>query len=271
MNSKLGAYKLNKIYCEDAIVGLKKLPSNSCQIIIADAPYFKAVKEKWANQWLSLEDYLRWCDEWIKECVRILRSSGTMYIFGFSEILAHIFVRLKLRKKWLVWHYTNKAVPSYNFWQRSHESIICCWKGEKAHFNKDEVRVPYTKNYMKMVGKIRTNTKGRYGGGEGRRTTIYKAHEKGALPRDVIEIPALAGGAGAKEKVGHPTQKPLALCDVLIKAAKKKDCVVLVPFAGSGSECVSAIRNGCNFIGFEIDKAYCKLARDRIKKAKEKK
>ena len=159
-------------------------------------------------------------------------------------------------------HYKN--VPSLNFWQRSHESIICMWKDERPDFNRDEVRIPYTDTFLKnSAGKTRTAQRA-FGNGK---ATIYKAHENGALPRDVITIPALAGGAGFVEKVEHPTQKPLKLCETLIKAAKNGDNIVLVPFVGSGCKCVSAIENGCSFVGFELNKDYCKLAEERIKEA----
>lgn len=257
--------KTNNIYNIDSIDGLKKIPNESCQIIIADPPYFRAVKEKWDNQWSSLDEYLEWSDKWINECIRILKPKGTMYIYGFSETLAYIFVRIHANKRWLIWHYTNKNVPSLNFWQRSHESIICVWKFDKPDFNRDDVRVPYTDNFLKnSAGKIRTPTSGRFGN---KKLTTYTANKNGALPRDVINIPALAGGAGHNEKVNHPTQKPLKLCDVLIKASKNKigDNIVLVPFVGSGSECVSAILNGCDFIGFELNKSYYKLALKRTR------
>ncbi len=254
--------EFNRIYNVDALAGLKKVPSDSCQVIIADPPYFRAIKADWDNQWESLEEYLRWCDKWISECVRVLKPKGTMYIYGFSETLAHLFVRINTNKKWLVWHYTNKTVPSLNFWQRSHESIVCCWKDNRPDFNRDDVRVPYTDIFLKnSAGKVRNGTKSRFGKGK---ETVYIAHKNGALPRDVINVPALAGGAGLKEGVEHPTQKPLALCDILIKAARNTDNVVLVPFVGSGSECASAVKNNCKFVGFEINKKYCEIAEERI-------
>jgi site-specific DNA-methyltransferase (adenine-specific) len=86
------------------------------------------------------------------------------------------------------------------------------------------------------------------------------------LPRDVIKVPALAGGAGKKERVDHPTQKPLSLCDTLIRAARNRDIptLLVVPFVGSGSECVSAKKNNVNFIGFEINSDYIITANDRL-------
>jgi site-specific DNA-methyltransferase (adenine-specific) len=211
-----------------------------------------------------MNDYLIWCDEWIAECLRILKPTGTLYIYGFSEILAFIRTRIDCNVKWLVWHYTNKVTPSLNFWQRTHESILCCYKN-KPTFNRDDVREPYTDTFLKnSAGKVRKSTKGRFSNGE--KETTYTAHENGALPRDVIKVSALAGGAGKKERVDHPTQKPLQLCDTLIKASLNKDTdtLLVVPFVGSGSECVSAKKNNVNFIGFEINSEYIIIAKERL-------
>lgn len=254
--------ELNRIYLLDVLDGLKKLKSNSAQIIIADPPY--NIGKDFGNNKdnLDFEQYIRWCDNWIGECVRILKPNGTMFIYGFSEILAYIFTRVPAHKRWLVWHYTNKNMPTNKFWQRSHESIICCWK-EKPVFNLDDVREPYTNGFLNgSAGRIRPGTIGRLS--KNGKETIYSAHPNGALPRDVIKIPALAGGAGINERVNHPTQKPIELCDKLILSARQKEGFVLVPFAGSGSECVSAKKLGLDFIGFEINPEYIKTAEERL-------
>jgi site-specific DNA-methyltransferase (adenine-specific) len=114
------------------------------------------------------------------------------------------------------------------------------------------------------AGKVRKATKGRFSKGD--TETVYNAHEGGAMPRDVIKVPALAGGAGKKERVNHPTQKPLTLCDTLIKAAlnKTSDTLLVVPFVGSGSECVSAKKNNIRYIGYEINNEYILLANERL-------
>jgi len=279
--------EINKIYKMDVLVGLKQIDNNSCQSIIIDPPYnigkdFGNNKDK-----RELGEYLEWCDKWIGECIRVLKTNGTMFIYGFSEILAHVFARIAINKRWLIWHYTNKNVPSLKFWQRSHESIICCWKNDPI-FNLDEVREPYTNGFLNgAAGKVRAGTNGRFS--RNGKETVYNAHPRGALPRDVIKTPTLAGGAGIAERwllcqtckkvysskqlknhqthkiIQHPTQKPLALCDKLILSAKQKDGIVLVPFAGVGSECVSAKKFGLDFIGFEINRDYIKIAEERIK------
>lgn len=274
---------LNKIICGDALKGLKKLPDSSCDVVVIDPPY--NIGKDFGNNIDKREhfEYIEWCKDWITECTRIMKPTATMFIYGFSEILAHLSIEIPLNKRWLIWHYTNKNVASLNFWQRSHEAIICCWK-DKPIFNKDEIREPYTEGFLNgAAGKTRKGTVGRFSS-QGKET-VYRAHEKGALPRDVIKIAALAGGAGMVERwflcktcndvfepkklsghkehkvVKHPTQKPLELSRKLIKSTiPKKNGVVLVPFVGTGSECVAAKELGQDYIGFEINPEYIKIA-----------
>lgn len=257
--------KKQNVYNLDCIQELKKMDKETVDIIICDPPYNIGKDFGNDSDKQKMDVYLKWCDEWIKECIRVLKPAGTLYIYGFSEILAFIRVRININVRWIIWHYLNKTVPRLNFWQRTHESILCCYKN-KPVFNRDDVREPYTKGFLKnAAGKKRKATKGRFSKGD--KETVYKAHANGALPRDVIKISALAGGAGKKERVNHPTQKPLELCEKLIKASMNKEgeTLVVVPFAGSGSECVAAKKLGVNFIGYEINKEYVDLCNERLK------
>ncbi len=281
---------LNKIILGDALAELKKLPDESCDVIVIDPPY--NIGKDFGNNGdrRELSEYVSWCKEWVNESIRTMKPTGTMFIYGFSEILAHLSVEIPINKRWLIWHYTNKNVASLNFWQRSHEAIICAWK-DKPLFNRDEIREPYTEGFLNgAAGKVRKDTVGRFS--KGGKQTVYRAHEKGALPRDVIKIPALAGGAGMADRwflckkcdnvfgsqelkehtkheiVKHPTQKPLELSRKLILSAMpKKDGVVLVPFVGTGSECAAAKELGQSYIGFEINPDYIKIAEKFIDSA----
>lgn len=256
---------LNQILKEDCIEFAKKLPAESAQMIIADPPYNIGKDFGNASDKQKMDEYLEWCDKWIAECLRILSKNGSMFIYGFSENLAFILTRIPptVNRRWLVWHYTNKNNSSKKFWQRSHESILVLWKKDKV-FNCDDVREPYTEGFLKnAAGKVRKATKGRFQNSE--QETVYTAHKNGALPRDVIKIAALAGGAGMKERVDHPTQKPLELCKKLILSCKQEKGYVFVPFVGSGSECLAAKQLNVPFIGTEINEDYVKLAQDRLK------
>lgn len=281
----------NTIQCMDCTEGMQKLPKESIDLIIIDPPY--NIGKDFGNNIdrRQLDEYINWSKIWINESIRLLKPTGTLFIYGFSEILAHLSIEIPINKRWLIWHYTNKNVASLNFWQRSHEAIICAWKN-KPIFNRDDVREPYTEGFLNgAAGKIRKGTIGRFS--KNGKETIYNAHENGALPRDVIKIPALAGGAGMNERwflcktcknvfepkkitdhishytIKHPTQKPLDLCKKLIKSAMpSKNGIVLVPFAGSGSECVAAKELDQNYIGFEINPDYIKIAKKIISSTK---
>lgn len=251
----------------DSLKILPTLPTGSAQIVIADPPYNIGKDFGNNSDKQPMEEYLAWCETWITECLRVLKPNGTMFIYGFSEILALILSKVphNIHRRWIIWHYTNKNVPSLHFWQRSHESIVVLWKSDKV-FHRDDIREAYTDGFLKgAAGKERKATKGRFSKGD--KKTTYTAHEGGALPRDVIKIPALAGGAGMNERVDHPTQKPLALCDRLLRSCRQAptDGFVLVPFAGSGSECVAAKNLGLPFVGIEINPDYVELIRGRLR------
>lgn len=257
---------------QDVILGdtMKILPTladNSAQIIIADPPYNIGKDFGNDSDKQPMDEYLEWCNLWIKDCLRVLKPNGTMFIYGFSEILALILSKVPhtIKRRWIVWHYTNKNVASLNFWQRSHESIIILWK-EDYIFHRDDVREAYTEGFLNgSAGKERTATEGRFQNKSGKKTR-YIAHPNGALPRDVIKIPALAGGSGMNERVNHPTQKPLILCDKLLRSCKMSpsDGYVLIPFAGSGSECVAAKKLNLPFIGIELNEEYVKIINERL-------
>lgn len=276
----------NKFHLLDVLNGLKEIEDNSIDIIISDPPYNIGKDFGMCKDNLELEQYLEWCDAWINESIRVLKPTGSFFIYGFSEILAHLSVRIKLDKRWIIWHYTNKTVPSYNGWQRSHESILYCWK-DKPIFNKDSVRIPYSEKFLKnSAGKKRKKSDtARYGN---KSDTIYTAHNDGALPRDVFtDISTLAGGAGreryflyednvypgnrisefdVKKCLKHPTQKPSKLTERLILSSKPpENCKVVIPFGGSGSEGVVCKKMGIDFIGFDINEDYIKLSNGAIK------
>lgn len=263
-----------KVIQGDCIEVMRTLGEKTAQIVICDPPY--NIGKDFGNNSDKQEedDYLVWCDKWIFECLRVLKDNGTCFIYGFSETLALILARIPkhINRRWLVWHYTNKTVPSLNFWQRTHESILVLWKDDKV-FNRDAVREPYTDEYLEgCVGKERSATVGRFSNGT--KTTTYTAHPNGALPRDVIKNPTLAGGSGSErfkykatadsEEIVHPTQKPLTLCEKLLLSAKQDEGFVLIPFGGSGSEAVACRNLGMSFVCIELNQQYVDMIGKRL-------
>jgi DNA modification methylase len=92
----------------------------------------------------------------------------------------------------------------------------------------------------------------------------WKPNPDGRLAGDIWRFPTLAGKRFEKEKVEHPTQKPLALCDRIVKHFSNPKDIVFIPFAGSGSECVSSINNNRKFLATEINTTYIDIANERL-------
>ena len=282
----------SRIVTGDVIDTLKNRPAElPFDVVIADPPYNIGKDFGNNDDRLPIGEYIDWCGEWLGQCFRLLANNGLIYMYGFPEVLARIAVKYPINEqRWLVWHYTNKAVPFSKFWQRSHESILCLWKPgtKRPNLELDQIREPYTDSFLKCAGKERKDTKGRFGDS---RKTIYNAHSNGALPRDVLNIPALAGGAGRAERwfacrdcggpvrppseladhsghdtLKHPTQKPMELTRRLILSrVNGRHGRTLIPFTGSGSECVVAKLLGVKFLGIEINPEYARFGRSWLK------
>jgi len=277
-------FEANVVHCGNVLDYLPTLGEDVFDVVIADPPYNvgKDFGNDSDNQ--EMQTYIAWSDEWINACLHAAKPSAPVYIYGWAEILAHIAVRFPMDKqRWLVWHYTNKTVPSSKFWQRSHESILCLWKGGRPRIHVDAVREEYTDGFLKgSAGKVRKETVCRYSN-KGLKT-VYEAHPKGALPRDVLKVPALAGGAGFVERwfyckscdelchpraleshrehdtIRHPTQKPAEISQRLLASGAQAGDFALIPFAGSGSECVAAKQLNIHFFATEINPDYAQLA-----------
>jgi len=99
-----------ELWLGDSIEWLKTLKSKSVDLIFADPPY-NIKKTDWDN-FESQEEYIKWSMLWIEQAARVLKDAGTLYICGFSEILAdlkHPASKYFKSCRWIVWHYKNKA------------------------------------------------------------------------------------------------------------------------------------------------------------------
>jgi len=243
----------------DAVELLESMDDASVDLVVADPPYAIA-KASW-DEFGSMDEYLTWCDQWIGQVARVLKSTGSAYICGFSEILADVKVRCAAHFaacRWLVWYYRNKANLGKD-WGRSHESILHLRKRARARLNVDAVRIPYnnhTKRYPERVQAVSSQ----YGGGKHRHR--WQPHPLGAKPRDVFEIPVLCNGTA--EKTLHPTQKPAELIRRFVCGSSDEGDLVVDPFAGSGTTAVVAERHGRRWIAGDADARYVGVARNRL-------
>ena len=263
-NVKLGqpifSTDFGKLYNVDVLRFLRSIDDDSVDLIFADPPY-NIKKAEW-DSFQSQKQYVEWCMQWIREAHRILKPHGTLYICGFSEILADIkWAANYLFKgcKWLVWFYRNKANLG-NDWGRSHESLLHFRKSKKFIFNIDDVRIPYNAHTLKYPQRPQAETS-QYNNGNGKKY-IWEPHPNGAKPKDVFEIPTIANAAW--EKTPHETQKPIELVRKCVLASSYEGSVVVDPFGGSGTTYAVSEAYNRNWLGTEINLDYCEIIKERL-------
>lgn len=175
------------------------------------------------------------------EMHRVLKNTGSIYLHVdptashyLKLVMDQIFGGSNFQNE-LIWHYKNASRGKARF-AKSHDVILWFSKSEKFTFNRDDVLVPFESNM----------TKWRYekGGQAG------KEMPKGKTPDDVYSMPSL--NAMDKERLGYPTQKPLALLERIIQASSNEGDVVLDPYMGSGTTIEAAATHGRKFIGIDV-------------------
>jgi len=243
------------IYQGDCLKLFKSIDSNSVDLIVADPPY--GIKKDFGNgdNW-SLNKHSEWFDwmkKWLDESKRVLKPNGSLFVYGIHHNIGYIqtyLYEIGLHYgRLFIWHYENNFSTYKRAPAAKYEPLLWFYKGKNYTYH--IIREPY-KSTERLKNKIIKNGK------------VWTPNPDGKHGGDVWEIPTLAGKRFEKEKVNHPTQKPIAICDKIIKHFTNVGDIVLVPFAGSGSECVSAKANKRKYIGFELNKKYIEIADARL-------
>lgn len=261
-------HKNGELWIGNSVKWLESLPDESVDLVFADPPY-NIKKADW-DSWESHDAYVEWSTAWIKEAARVLKKDGTLYVCGFSEILADLkapAMQFFKTCRWIVWHYKNKANLS-NDWGRSHESILHFRKLKKTRINVDDVRIPYSEHTLKYPSHPQAKTS-QYGkpSNSGKNGYVWQPHPRGAKPKDVIEIPTTCNGM--HEKTPHPTQKPEELLRRIILASSNEGDVVIDPFLGSGTTAVVAEQLKRRWKGCDMSSEYLNWAIERIELVEE--
>jgi modification methylase len=239
----------------DCLEALAQLADKSVDLVFADPPYnlqlggdlhrpdnskVDAVDDHW-DQFASFEAYDTFTRAWLKECRRVLKDDGTIWVIGSYHNIFRVGVAVQDLGFWMlndvVWRKTN---PMPNFkgtrFANAHETLIWAAKsrGQKRYtFNYDALKTANDDIQMRSDWTIPLCT------GEER----------------------VRGEDGLK---AHPTQKPEALLHRVLLASTKPGDIVLDPFFGVGTTGAAAKRLGRRFIGIEREEAYVAAARQRI-------
>ena len=260
----LGGVTLDRIHLGNFTDIASRLPDQSVDLIVADPPYntskggawswdsaaglpgfggnWKKVAEVWDD--MSLAEYCAFTLGWLTEARRVLKPTGSMWVHGTYHNAGIINFSMQMLGieiiNEIVW-YKRNSFPNLSGRRltASHETILWSHNGKKRQyfFNYEQSKQGiYVEDLLKAPGK---------------------------QMRTVWDIPNNKGRDELKHGK-HPTQKPERLIRRMIKLSAKPGDVCLVPFAGAGSECVAAAKEGLHFLGCEIDSKYADIAIARV-------
>src|SRR5215472_5262944 len=228
----------------DCLEILRKIPSGSIQLVICDPPYNISVAD-----WDDLAHYVDWAGQWLREVERVLLPSGNFVLFGGLQYqgeagsgdLLSLMSWMRRHSNMLlanliIWNYPN-GMSAQRFFANRHEEIAWFAKTPKYYFDLDAVRTPLDPGRLQIYKRDKR--------------LVADNLDKGIYPTNVWKIPRLNGNS--KERVGHPTQKPKALIERLVRALSYPGSTVLDFFAGSGVTARVAIETGRHSISSDAD------------------
>lgn len=245
----------NKIICGDAFKLLSKFPEKQFDLMFADPPY-NLTKNFGENSFrqTSLEDYEIWLDSWLKETVRLLKPTASIYICGdwrSSSAIQRIGLKYFTLRNRITWE-REKGRGALKNWKNAAEDVWFFTASDDFVFNLESVKTkrkvlaPYTEN-----GQPKDWERSESGN--------YRLTAPSNLWTD-LTVPFWS----MPENTKHPTQKPEKLLAKIILASTNETDFILDPFSGSGTTAVVAKKLNRNFIGIEADEDYCLLAEKRL-------
>lgn len=243
----------NQIICADVFEGLSQIPENSVDLIFIDPPYnigkkFDATIDKWSSD----EEYLTWCYNWIDACINKLKITGSMYIMTSTQFMPYfdIYIRSKLTiLSRIIWSYDSSGVQAKKYYGSMYEPILFCVKDKKRYcFNADDILIEAkTGSKRKLIDY---------------RKPIPTQYNTEKVPGNVWNFPRVRYRMDEYEN--HPTQKPVALLERIIKASSNEGEVVLDPFSGTFTTSYVANLLGRKSIGIDISEEYFKIGLRRV-------
>ncbi len=208
----------------------------------------------------GMQSYLTMMGVRLLEMRRVLKPTGSIYLHCdpyashyLKQLMDAVFGVRNFRNE-IIWAYRGGGSPRKDFGRR-HDVILRYSIGKEYLFNRDAIRIPYQ---AEGIGRTDDSMWGRHRGV----SKIYKPHPLGKVPEDWWPINTL--NANSPERIGYPTQKPLALLERIIKASSNEGDVVLDPFCGCATACVAAENLGRQWIGIDLSSKAAELVNLRL-------
>jgi len=245
----------HKIICGDAIdVLTREISDRSIDLIFADPPYnigknFIDLPDKWDSE----KSYLEWCYKWLELCIKKLKSNGSMYVMTATQHMPYfdLFLRDKVTiLSRIVWYYDSSGVQAKKYFGSLYEPILHYVKDKNNYtFNSEDILVEAKTGAIRKLIDYRKTI-----------PTVYNSKK---VPGNVWEIPRVRYRMDEYEN--HPTQKPIALLERIIKASSNEEDTVLDPFSGTFTTSFAAKQLKRKSIGIELQEEYVKIGLRRLR------
>ena len=243
---------INKIIKGDCLELLKKIPDNSVDMTFADPPFNLKKKYNGYKDSLEFKEYIKWCDEWIREMVRITKPTGSIFVHNIPKWLSYYVKLLNEHanfKHWIAWYAPTS--PMGKSLQPAHYGVLFYVKDSKKT-KIYEIRMPHERE--RKSDYLRKDYGGKKAG----------LHPFGPLVSDVwTDIHRIKHN---KYRDDHPCQLPVPLLERLILMTTDEGDIVLDPFVGTGTTAVAAKKLGRKYIGFDLDEEYKIISENNLKK-----
>lgn len=272
---------INELFAGDNLKILEMLPAESVDLIYIDPPFYsnKGWEIIWKNglernsfddRWEGgIKHYIRWMKKRLQALKRVLKPTGSIFIH--LDWHACHYIKCELDKIFgydsfrneIVWCYTGASSPGQRQFPRKHDVIYWYSKGNQWTFNGEDIRIPYSEATRKRAAAGEKGGKSAESIFHGKRTkrTLYTG---GKLPEDWWLISPV--GSTAKERIGYPTQKPVALLERIIKAASNEGDIILDAFCGGGTTMDVAEKLNRRWIGIDVSPRAINVCDRRLKK-----
>lgn len=243
---------LNTIIQGDCLEVMQDVPDESIDVAFADPPFNLGKKYSEYRDNREFDAYLEWCEKWIYEMVRVVKSTGSIFVHNIPKWLtyyANFLNRTAYFKHWIAWDAPTS--PMGKSLQPAQYGILYYVRNLKqSKFY--EVRYPH-KRCRKCLYLLKD-----YGGKKAR------LHPFGPLVSDVwTDIHRIKHN---KYRDRHPCQLPIHLLERVILMSSDENDIILDPFVGTGTTVIAAKRLGRRFIGIDIDEKYVNITRDKLSK-----
>jgi len=244
---------INQIHHGDCLELFKNIPDNSVDVTFADPPFNLKKNYNSYSDSKEFKEYLEWCEQWIYEMVRVTKPTGSIFIHNIPKWLTYFSAFLNKYahfKHWIAWD--APTAPMGKSLQPAHYGILFYTKKEKGA-KIYELRHPHKRD--RKYGHLLKDYGGKKDG----------LHPFGPLVSDVwTDIHRIKHN---RKRDLHPCQLPIHLMDRIILMTTDEGDIVLDPFSGTGTTAISAKRLGRKFIGFELDKTYLEISKEKLARA----